>query len=269
MIQKKTGNKIVFFSIAFLLLSIQTIFSQGFKIPEKPAFQTSVYDYVGLLSRSQKSRLESKLIKYSDTTSTQIVVAIINSTEGENINYLAANWGEKWGFGQAKEDNGVFVLLAHKDRRISIQAGKGTEHLLTDFTSKRIIERNIIPAFKQGDYYTGLNNGADAIFKTLNGEYTGSRKEKDEFDPSIIIFIIIMVVFFIIISRGDKNNRGGVKRYRKTSSAGSIFETIILTNSGRGSFGGGSFGGSSSGGGGFGGGFGGGSFGGGGASGSW
>ncbi|MCD8435192.1 TPM domain-containing protein [Tenacibaculum dicentrarchi] len=269
MIQKNKLNILLRFYFLILFLSIQTVFSQGFKIPEKPAFETSVYDYVGLLSRAQKSRLENKLIKYSDTTSTQIVIAIINSTEGENINYLTANWGEKWGFGQAKEDNGVFILLAHKDRRISIQAGKGTEHLLTDFISKRIIERNIIPAFKQGDYYKGLNNGADAIFKTLNGEYTGSRKEKDEFDPSIIIFIIIIVVFFIIISRGDKNNRGGGKRYRKTSSTGSIFETIILTNSGRGSFGGGSFGGSSSGGGGFGGGFGGGSFGGGGASGSW
>ncbi|MEX6626399.1 TPM domain-containing protein [Tenacibaculum salmonis] len=273
MIQKNTLNIALFFSLTFLLLSIQTVFSQGFKIPEKPAFETSVYDYVGLLSRAQKSRLESKLIKYSDTTSTQIVIAIINSTEGENINYLAANWGEKWGFGQAKEDNGVFVLLARGDRRISIQAGKGTEHLLTDFASKRIIERNIIPAFKQGDYYAGLDKGSDAIFKTLNGEYQGTRKKETEgFSFPPILFIIIIIIFFIIIFRGNKNNRGGGSRSRKGDITGSILETIILTNSGRGSFGGGSFGGSSSGGfgsGGFGGGFGGGSFGGGGASGGW
>ncbi|MGB0892240.1 MAG: TPM domain-containing protein [Flavobacteriaceae bacterium] len=259
--------------ILIAFLCSVNIFSQGFQIPEKPEFQTSVYDYIDLLSSGQKSNLESKLIQYSDSTSTQIVVAIINSTEGENINYLAANWGEKWGIGQAKEDNGVLVLLAKGDRKISIQAGKGTEHLLTDFAAKRIIEREIIPEFKRGDYYAGLNKGADAIFKTLNGEYQGSRKrESSDVSFAPIIFFIIVIIFFILISRGNRGNRGGGRRYRKRDVAGSILETIILSNAGRGGFGNGGFGGSSGGGfgsGGFGGGFGGGSFGGGGASGGW
>ena len=259
--------------ILIAFLCSVNLFSQGFQIPEKPEFQTSVYDYINLLSSGQKSSLESKLIQYSDTTSTQIVVAIINSTEGENINYLAANWGEKWGIGQAKEDNGVLVLLAKGDRKISIQAGKGTEHLLTDFAAKRIIEREIIPEFKRGDYYAGLNKGAEAIFKTLNGEYQGSRKrESSDVSFAPIIFFIIVIIFFILISRGNRGNRGGGRRYRKRDVAGSILETIILSNAGRGGFGNGGFGGSSGGGfgsGGFGGGFGGGSFGGGGASGGW
>ena len=259
--------------LAFFLVG-QFSFSQGFKIPEVPKFQTSVYDYIGLLSSGQKASLENKLVRYSDSTSTQIVVAIISSTQGENINYLAANWGEKWGIGQAKEDNGVLVLLAKDDRKISIQVGKGTEHLLTDFQSKRIIDRVIIPEFKKGDYYNGLNKGADYIFKTLNGEFKGTRKNNSQgFDPGIIFFILIVIILFIIISRGNRNNRGGGRRYRKRDLAGDIFETIILSNSGRSGGGFGGFGGSSSGGsfgsGGFGGGFGGGSFGGGGASGSW
>ncbi|WP_298781979.1 YgcG family protein [uncultured Polaribacter sp.] len=260
------SKKVVFLLMLFISLNL---FSQGYKIPEKPSFQTSVYDYANLLSASQKQSLENKLVRYSDTTSTQIVVAIVNSTEGENIAYLAANWGEKWGIGDDEKDNGVLMLLAKGDRKITIQAGKGTEHLLTDFTSKRIIERIIIPEFKKGDYYRGLDKGSDYIFKTLNGEFTGSRQEKSNFDPSIIIFIIIIFIFFIIISKGNKNNRG--RGNRTGNFAGDIFETIILTNSGRrsgGSFGGG-FGGGSSSSGGFGGGFGGGSFGGGGASGGW
>ena len=250
-------------------------FSQGYKIPEKPKFQTSVYDYVNLLTSSQKTNLESKLVRYSDTTSTQIVIAIIASTEGENINYLAANWGEKWGIGDADKDNGVLVLLAKNDKKIAIQNGKGVEHLLTDFQSKRIIERVIIPEFRKGDFYGGLNKGADYIFKTLNGEFKGTRKQEPEgLDFGVIFFILIIVVLFIVISRGNKNNKGGGKRFRRGSLADTIFDTIILSNAGRGggSFGGG-FGGSSSGGsfggGGFGGGFGGGSFGGGGASGGW
>ncbi|WP_334056615.1 TPM domain-containing protein [Polaribacter sp. P097] len=258
-----------------ILFSLQT-FAQGFQIPEKPKFQTSVYDYVNLLSQSQKSNLENKLVRYSDTTSTQIVVAIINSTEGENINYLAANWGEEWGIGDAEKDNGVLILLAKNDRKIAIQVGKGVEYLLTDFQSKRIIERVIIPEFRKGDFYGGLDKGSDYIFKTLQGEFKGTRiQEEKGFDPGIVFFILLIVIFFIIISRGNKNNRGGGRRFRRGSLADTIFDTIILSNAGRGggSFGGG-FGGSSSGGGsfgggGFGGGFGGGSFGGGGASGGW
>lgn len=259
-------SKQIFFYLSLLLTL--SLFSQGYKIPDKPKFQTSVYDYENLLSASQKKSLEGKLVRYSDTTSTQIVVAIISSTKGENINYLAANWGEKWGIGQTKEDNGVLMLLAKDDRKIAIQAGKGVEHLLTDFQTKRIIERIIIPQFKKGDYYAGVDKGSDFIFKTLQGEFQGTRKnKKDDFNPSVIIFIIFIIILFILISRGNKNNRGG-GRYRRGSVAGSILEAIILSNAGRG---GGSFGGSSSGGsfGGFGGGFGGGSFGGGGASGSW
>jgi len=264
------------FLIAFLF-SI-TLSAQGYQIPEKPEFQTSVYDYLEpqLLSETQKNNLENKLVRYSDTTSTQIVVAIIASTEGEDINYLAANWGEKWGIGDAKKDNGVLILLAKNDKRIAIQNGRGVEYLLTDFQSKRIIERVILPEFKKGNFYRGLDKGADYIFRTLQGEFKGTRKKDSQsFDTGIIIFIIMIIIFFMIISRGNKNNRGGGRGYRRRSTAASILETIILSNSGRrggggfGGFGSGSSGGGSFGGGGFGGGFGGGSFGGGGASGGW
>lgn len=267
-------SKSALFIVAFLIHQIT--FSQGFQIPEKPKFQTSVYDYINLLTASQKTSLENKLVRYSDSTSTQIVVTIISSTEGENINYLAANWGEKWGIGQAKEDNGVLLVLAKDDRKIAISTGKGVEHLLTDFLSKRIIDRVITPEFKKGDYYSGLDVGADYIFKTLNGEFKGSRKEEAKgFNFGTIIFIIIIIIFFILISRGNKNNKGGGRNNRTGSLSESIFDTILLSSLGRsgGGFGSGGFGGSSGGGGfgsgGFGGGFGGGSFGGGGASGGW
>ena len=263
------SKKLIFLVAVFVSLSL---FSQGYEVPEKPGFQTSVYDYLNLLSPAQKQLLESKLIRYSDTTSTQIVVAIISSTEGEEIKYLAAQWGEKWGIGQKGKDNGVLMLLAKDDKKIAIQVGKGAEPLLTDFQSKRIIERVIIPEFKKGDFYTGLDKGAEYVFRTLNGEFKGSRKEEAKgFDPSMLFFIVIIIIFFIFISRRNKNNKGGGKGFRTGSLADTLFTAIILSNAGRGggSFGGGSSGGGSFGGGGFGGGFGGGSFGGGGASGGW
>ncbi|MGB5418734.1 TPM domain-containing protein [Algibacter sp.] len=260
-----------------LLVAILSFgFSYGqYTIPEKPEFQTSVYDYVNLLSSSQKSNLEQKLIKYSDTTSTQIVVAIINSTNGENINYLGAQWGQKWGIGQAKEDNGILILLALTDRKIAINTGYGVEHLLTDAMSKRIIERDIIPYFKQNDYPGGLNRGADAIFEVMNGEYEGTRQSNQGEFPIGLIFILIFIFIIILISI-SKNRRGGGNSGNR-SGGRDLLEAIILSNMGRGSYrrgssgwgGGSSGGGFGGGGGGFGGGFGGGGFGGGGASGGW
>ena len=273
-IKLKTTSFIIL--IIGLLLSSQFSFSQ-YKIPEKPSKtnggQTSVYDYAGLLSSSQKSTLERKLIKYSDTTSTQIVVAIIASTNGEYINYLGTQWAQKWGIGDKDKDNGIFILLARNDRKIGISTGYGTEHLRTDAISRRIIERDIIPYFKQNDYFGGLNRGADAIFEVMQGEYEGSRQNNGgEFPLGAVIFLFF--VFIIILISISKNQRGSGNKGNRNTTRG-ILEAIILSNSGRGGYRsgsggfGGGFGGGSSSGGGFGGGFGGGGFGGGGASGGW
>lgn len=266
------------FTILFLLLqfiSLCVVAQSGFTIPEKPDKETSVYDYGKVFTSTQINYLENKLIKYSDSTSTQIVVATINTLNGDDISLVSANWGQKWGIGQAKEDNGILILLAIDDRRIDISTGYGIEYTLTDTYSERIINRIIIPQFKKGNYFEGINQGTDAIFKVLNGEYKGTRKDDSRFNPGIVVFIIIIIIFFLLIARGNKDNRGnGGRRYRQDRTSRDILETIILSNAGRGGFGSGGFGGSFGGGGfgssgGFGGGFGGGGFGGGGASGSW
>lgn len=267
--------KKLFILLILSLFSSYISFAQ-FEIPDKPKDQTSVYDYINLLSSSQKNNLERKLIKYSDTTSTQIVVAIINSTKGENINFLGAKWGHEWGIGQAREDNGILILLAKNDRRIAINTGYGIEHLLTDALSKRIIERDIIPFFKRNDYAGGLNRGVDAIFEVLNGEYKGTRKSNSNGFPVGFAFMLI-IIFIIILISISKNRRGGGGNRGKRSNSTDLLEAIILSNMGRGSYrrnsggssGWGSSGGGWSSGGGFGGGFGGGGFGGGGASGGW
>jgi uncharacterized protein len=270
-----------------VILFVCQLAEAQYKIPPKPTNPEEikrnyvVYDEIKLLNASEKENLRQKLIRYADTTSTQIVVAIIRSTEGEYINYLGAQWGEKWGIGQEKEDNGILILLAKDDRKIAINTGKGVEHLLTDALSKRIIDRDIIPYFKRNDYYGGLDRAADAIFEVMRGEYQATRQNNAVRFP-FEVFIILFIVFIIIviaISKSRGGGRGGNKgNRRKDDDARSILEAIILSNMGRGSYsrgssGGGIFGGSSSGGsfggGGFGGGFGGGSFGGGGASGGW
>jgi uncharacterized protein len=248
----------------FWMLGVTSLMGQSFEIPEKPTGKNKyVYDEAKVFSSVERQLLTEKLGSYEQVTSTQISVASIASTQGENINYLATNWAHKWGIGQKDKDNGVFILLAVNDRKMTIATGYGVEHLLTDFMSKRIIEREIVPEFKKGSYYAGVVRGVDAIEKVLKGEYKASpANNKKGGGYGWLVFVLIVIVFFFLASRGG-GGRGG--RYRDTG--GSIFDMIILSNMGRGSSGG--FGGSDFGGGGFSGGFGGGGFGGGGASGSW
>jgi uncharacterized protein len=256
-----------------LLILVALIVSENvsaqYDIPKKPEIQTSLYDYINLFSPSEKTALESKLIRYADSTSTQIVMVTISSTKGEDIALLGARWGQKWGVGQATKDNGIFIILAKDDRMVDINTGYGIEYLISDRTAEQIINREMIPQFKTGNYYQGLNNGADAIFEALKGEYNEERTFKKEGNNDNNIFIIVMIIFFIIIVILRARNKGG-RGGGGGGIAGSLLDVIILSSMGRtGGFGGGSSGGGSFGGGGFGGGFGGGGFGGGGASGGW
>lgn len=254
--------------LIFLLFTSLSGFSQ-FTIPEIPKFQTSVYDYANVLSPDEKNQLEEKLIRYSDSTTTQIVVITIESLKGEDIGILTPKWGQTWGIGGSeKNDNGVIILLAKEERKIWISAGYGLEDRLTAGIGGEITRNIIIPEFKAGSFYRGLDKGADAIFDVFKGKYKGTRK-KDKQGNFPIFPIIIVIIILIVIFSNNKRNGGGNSGNR--GGGFDLADIIILSslgrNSGGGSFGGG-FGGSS-GGGGFGGGFGGGGFSGGGSGGSW
>ena len=259
-----TNSKKVF-KILFLVVTLFTslLTSAQFEIPKKPDLQTSVYDYANVLSLQEKTQLEEKLIRYSDSTSTQIVVITIESLKGEDIGLLAPKWGQTWGIGGSKEnDNGVVVLLAKAERKIWIAPGYGLEDRLTAGIGGEISRNIIIPEFKAGNYYSGLDKGADALFDVFKGKYKGERKQTKK-QPNFPIFPLIIIIIVIIIILVKNRNGGG-------GSGGlgmGLADIILLSSLGR--SGGGGFGGGSSGGGGFGGGFGGGGFSGGGSGGSW
>lgn len=271
-IKKNSNSKgiLKFICLLLVFLSSNCIFSQ-FTIPEKPSFQTSVYDYAKVLSPEEKAQLEAKLIRYSDSTSTQIVVITIESLKNEDVSQLATKWAHTWGLGQAKEDNGVIILLAKNERKIAINPGYGLEDRLTAGIGGEIIRNIIIPEFKAGSYYRGLDKGADALFDVFKGKYKGERKQTKGKDFPVFPFIVIVIIILVLLSKN--RNSGGGNSGNRGGGGPSLLDVIILSSLGRG--GGGGFGGGSSGGGfgggggGFGGGFGGGGFSGGGSSGNW
>nr|WP_294877157.1 TPM domain-containing protein [uncultured Pedobacter sp.] len=249
----------------FLLTTSMIGFAQDF--PAKPT--KLVNDYTGTLSADQLQQLEQKLVAFDDSSSTQIAIAVLKSVGDYDINEYALELGRKWRVGSSGKNNGIMIVIALGDRKISIQTGYGLEGVLPDIYAKRIIENEIKPYFKTGDYYQGLNAGTDAIIKYTKGEYKNEnpKKRNDAGGGGSMLAIIIIIVVIIIILRRGGGSGGGGQVIGGRGAADALFWSMLL-GGGRGS--GGGWGGGSSGGGGGGfGGFGGGSFGGGGSSGSW
>ena len=203
---------LVFKLIRFLVILTTLLFHYSgfaqFEIPKVPKFQTSVYDYANILSASEKQHLENKLIHFSDSTTTQIVVITIESLKGEDIGILTPKWGQEWGIGGTKKnDNGVIILLAKDERKIWISPGYGLEQYLSAGITGEIVRNIIIPEFKAGSYFNGLDKGTTAIFEVIKGTYKGSRKQNDKGSSAPILFFFIFVIILIIII--SKNKRGG------------------------------------------------------------
>ena len=170
---KKTG-----LAFLFLMTVSLSVFSQSNKIPNPPSFIPPIIDSTKTLSDIEYKQLYDKLRTYYDSTSTELFVMIIPSTNGDDIARYATDLGHKWKIGQKGKDNGIVFLIAKDDRRMTIQAGYGTEHLLTDALSKRIIEQVVKPEFKNNNYYQGIDSGTTAIMQVMSGEYKNDLKKE-------------------------------------------------------------------------------------------
>ncbi len=253
-----------------LLLAVALVGMAQAPLLPKPNPPRLVNDFTNTLTPDQKAHLEEKLVAYDDSTSVQIAVVIVNTLNDLEPVDFATRLGREWGVGNKKTNNGVVLLVSMEPgkRKVFIAPGYGLEGALPDITCKRIVESEIIPQFKQDNYYRGLVEAADAIIKATRGEYKAPADYRKRGGGSggggVVVFIIILVIVLFILGAG----RGGGPRGGMMSRRGyhDYMPPFIFFPGGGGS--GGWGGGGSSGGGGFGG-FGGGSFGGGGAGGSW
>jgi uncharacterized protein len=262
---------ILLFSFCVMYATAQN--GQGFSLDQiiktAPSPAKLVNDYAAVLTAEQQEALEQKLYKFDDSTTSQIVVVIVNSLEGRDVADVAIELGRSWGVGDKKNNNGVVLLISKADRKLNISPGYGLEKSLPDLVCQQIIQTIIVPNFKGNDYYGGIDRGTDAMIQAIKGEFkapAGYNKKGKKGSPfSTIIFI--MVVIIVIVSMLGGGGRGGGGNLLSGGGAMPFILGSLLGSAGRGGgFGGG--GGGSSGGGGFGG-FGGGSFGGGGSSGDW
>jgi uncharacterized protein len=252
--------KNLFILLIALIVSIGVSTAQ--EIPPRPNPPKLVNDLAKKFTPTEIAQLEQKLVAYFDSTSTQIALVTIPSTEPYPIADYAFKLGRDWGVGEKDKNNGIVILWASGDRKIYIATGYGMEGAIPDAIAKRIISTVIIPKFKNEQYYQGIDKGIDAIISYSKGEYQAEPDQQNEGLPGKTIFIIIAIIIALIIL--TRNKRGGGGGGYRDSSGPLFWPTSTFSGWGHSS---GNWGGSS-GGGGFGG-FGGGSFGGGGAGGDY
>ncbi|MDR9417870.1 TPM domain-containing protein [Gracilimonas sp.] len=246
--------------LLFLGLSI-SIQAQDF-LPERPGGM--VNDYADMLTSSEEQQLEQKLRNYRDTTTNVIAIATFESLQGYSEEEIATTLFSKWRMWEGERYNGVLILVSEQDRRMQIEVGYGLEGAIPDAMANRVYTDILVPSFRAGDFYGGLDQATNVLIDLAAGEFEGfpeSRRQSTGDGFPIDVLIIFVIIIFILLTRG-KGGKGG--RRHSLGSSGIIFYGGGFGGGNRGS----SFGG---GGGGFGGFSGGGGFGsgGGGAGGGW
>ena len=253
----------ILLGLFFVLLTFGTTLKA--QLPSPPNPPRLVNDYTGTLSAEQVDALEHKLVAYNDSTSTQILVLLVDDLQDMSIEQYATEIGHSWGVGQKDKGNGLVILVKPKKGsqrgQVNISPGYGMEQYVTDATAKRIIEREMIPAFKENDYYTGIDNAVNTVMDLCSGKFDQDNYRDYGVDIPQWLILLFLIAIVIIFSKFSSNNG-------QNYSGGGTRTIWIPMGGGFGGSSGGGFGGGGFSGGGFGG-FGGGGFGGGGASGSW
>jgi uncharacterized protein len=261
------ANSVIRLAGAMLIVALILASSALAAEPKFPALTGRVVDDAGILSASTQSELTDMLAAHESATGQQVVVVTLSSLQGYAIEDYGYQLGRYWGIGQKGKNTGALLIVAPNEHKVRIEVGYGLEGTLTDATSSTIIQNDILPNFKRGDFNGGVIAGTTSILTVLDGNEsnrveTGSESNLPANDgipiPDMLILLVIMLWIIVVVIRDHFGNRN-----RMIGRTGRVV--------GPGTYYGGGFGGGGFSGGGGEGGFsgGGGSFGGGGASGSW
>jgi uncharacterized protein len=265
-----------------------------------PPLKGRVTDLTGTLKPEQVASLEQMLQSFEARKGSQLAVLMLPSTQPEAIEQYALRVGEEWKVGRKKVDDGAILVVAKDDRAVRIEVGYGLEGALNDATASRIIREVIVPRFREGDFFGGINAGLDRMIRVIDGEplpepaRAAPRVEGGMLQIFPVLLILALVAgavlrrmfgrFFGSLATGGAVGGlawllAGALAIAVVAALVAFFFTLVggAGGTGRRYYGGfpggfrGGWGGGGLGGGGFGGGFrgGGGTFGGGGASGRW
>src|SRR5215203_1224543 len=190
--------------IIFLFFSVCCFAQIDKVIPARPNPPKLVNDLANVLTVEQVDALERKLVAYDDSTSNQVVVVTTQSLGDYAIDEVALGILRKWGVGTKEKDNGIVILAAIADRKMWIATGYGLEGAIPDITAQSIIDHDILPNFRGGNYYRGFDDATTSIIKAAAGEYKApegySQRGRGGSGISMGKIVVAMIILFFILN---------------------------------------------------------------------
>ena len=213
----------VFIAVFSLTLLSRNTNVFALEIPPAP-IDVPIVDQTNILTTEQKNTLSDAILAERAKSSNEIGILIVPSLENEAIEEYTLNVARAWGIGTKENKNGVLLFVALNDKKIRIEVNSGLEGSLTDAKSKRIISDVIIPEFKKGNYYKGINDGLTAIIGTINNEYQAPKKTSLFNEPNFWMYAIVMG-FFVVTWLGSVLGRS--KRWWVGGVIGGVLGVIV------------------------------------------
>lgn len=180
----------------FLLAMMHSLYAQD----KLPVIRSHITDLTNTLTSEQRSVLEKQLSDFEKTKGSQIIVVMIPTTGQEAIEQYAIRLADSVKVGRKGIDDGAILLIAKDDHAVRIEVGYGLEGALTDYASKRIIESQIIPHFRTGDYFTGISRGVGAMIAVVQGEELpppSGEKSREKIPITGILPVLFIIGFFL------------------------------------------------------------------------
>ena len=199
----------------FILLSlILLLFPFKVTALEVPRLAGYVNDLAAVISPDVELKIENFLRGFEASDSTQLVILTIESLEGESLEEYSLKVVDSWKIGQKEKDNGALLLIAKQDRKIRIEVGYGLEGKLTDLLSGRIIDQEITPQFKAGNYDAGVIAGISAMAEAVRGEYQGNgrttKKKRSSWGSLALLLFLGPGMMLLGGGRRGRHRRSGL-----------------------------------------------------------
>jgi len=153
-----------------MLAAALCLFAVAFAQVPVPALTARVTDLTNTLSAQQRAALEERLAAFEARKGSQIAVVIVPTTAPEAIEQYGIRLAEQWKIGRKGVDDGAMLIVALKDRALRIEVGYGLEGVMPDAVAKRIVDEVIVPRFKQGDFFGGIDAGVSRMMAVIDGE---------------------------------------------------------------------------------------------------
>lgn len=191
---------------AFGLWLLMAVGSHAQEIQPVPALTDRVIDQTGTLQPAQRQALVAQLAALEREAGSQVVVLLVRSTQPEDIAAYAQRVGDTWKIGRRTVGDGLLIVVATQDRKVRIEVAKTLEGAIPDLMAKRVINEQITPAFRQGDYAGGLSSAVRVLGGLIKGEGLPAPSASDpgggaQDSPDPMMWILLTVVMLPMFAR--------------------------------------------------------------------